>query len=118
MPTNDKQLPYQLVIGADRLKGGGCGKYSRLKQVCFLHYFAVQYLEEYKAELKQRHEERRKRLLKTHYEKRIINDQYVKTKAIGKDIGEFKISPDMPLFIQYRSDDVSKKSMINFDVIF
>jgi len=116
--TGDKELPYQLVVEATRLKGSGKGKYSRLKQVCFLHYYATEYLEEYKAELKQRHEERRKRLLKDHFEKRIINDKYVKRKVIGRDIGEFKINPEMPLFVQYRTDDVSKTTLINFDVIF
>ena len=47
-----KLVPYYLIIEAERLKGAGKGKYKGVKQVAFLHYFAVEKLERYKLELK------------------------------------------------------------------
>jgi hypothetical protein len=51
-PLNDKDVPYWLRIEAKRLKGSGKGKYKKAKHKGFLHYYAVQKLEAYKAELK------------------------------------------------------------------
>jgi hypothetical protein len=39
-PTEDKEIPYQLVIDSVRLKGSGVGRYRGLKQVAFLHLLA------------------------------------------------------------------------------
>jgi hypothetical protein len=51
-PLNDKDVPYWLRIEAKRLKGQGKGKYRKAKHIGFLHYYAVQKFEAYKAELK------------------------------------------------------------------
>jgi hypothetical protein len=51
-PLNDTDVPYWLRIDAKRLKGSGKGKYKKAKHIGFLHYYAVQKLEAYKAELK------------------------------------------------------------------
>jgi hypothetical protein len=53
-PLNDKEVPYWLSIESARLKGGGKGKYKGTKHIGFLHYYAVQKLEDYKKELKER----------------------------------------------------------------
>lgn len=50
-PLNDAQVPYWIYVKADRLKGHGKGRYKKAKHVGFLHYYAVQKLEEYKKEL-------------------------------------------------------------------
>jgi hypothetical protein len=50
-PTNDKQVPYSMIIEAERLKGAGKGKYKGLKQIGFLHSLAAQKLDAYKKEL-------------------------------------------------------------------
>ena len=52
-PLNDKDVPFWLRVDAKRLKGGGKGKYKKAKHIGFLHYYAVQKFEAYKAELKQ-----------------------------------------------------------------
>jgi hypothetical protein len=52
IPTGDNQVPYQIIVSSKDLKGKGEGKYSRLKQVCFLHWYAVEKLREYEQELK------------------------------------------------------------------
>jgi site-specific recombinase XerC len=49
--TNDKQVPYSMIIEAERLKGAGKGKYKGLKQIGFLHSLAAQKLDNYKQEL-------------------------------------------------------------------
>ena len=53
-PTGDKEVPYSLLIEAERLKGSGKGKYRGLKQVGFLHRLAAQKLESYKKELERK----------------------------------------------------------------
>ncbi len=53
-PTNDREVPYSLLIEAERLKGHGKGKYRGLKQVGFLHSLAAKKLEAYKKELQQK----------------------------------------------------------------
>ncbi len=53
-PLNDSQVPYWIYVKADRLKGQGKGRYSKAKHVGFLHKYAVQKLEDYKQELKQK----------------------------------------------------------------
>jgi hypothetical protein len=53
-PTNDKDVPYSMLIEAERLKGSGRGKYKGLKQVGFLHSLAAQKLEAYKKELERK----------------------------------------------------------------
>ena len=53
-PLNDKDVPFWLRIEAKRLKGSGKGKYRKAKHVGFLHYYAVQKFEAYKAELKRK----------------------------------------------------------------
>jgi hypothetical protein len=54
-PLDDPQVPYWISIEAARLKGKGLKKYKGAKHIGFLHYLAVQKLEAYKQELKQRH---------------------------------------------------------------
>lgn len=49
--TNDREIPYYLIIESSRLKGGGRGKYKGIMQVCFIHYLAAEKLEAYKKEL-------------------------------------------------------------------
>ena len=49
-----KDVPYYILIEAERLKGAGRGKYKGVKQIGFLHYHAVEKLELYKEELKKR----------------------------------------------------------------
>ena len=49
--TNDKKIPFSMIIEAARLKGAGKGKYKGVKQVAFLHSLAVKKLEAYKQEL-------------------------------------------------------------------
>jgi hypothetical protein len=49
--TNDKEIPYSMVIESVRLKGSGVGKYKGIRQVGFLHHFASKKLEAYKMEL-------------------------------------------------------------------
>ena len=49
-----QKIPYYFVIESARLKGGGKGRYKGVKQVGFIHAFAVKKLEEYKLELKER----------------------------------------------------------------
>lgn len=53
-PTNDKDVPYSMLIEAERLKGKGKGKYKGLKQVGFLHNLASQKLESYRKELERK----------------------------------------------------------------
>ncbi len=53
-PTGDGEVPYFLVIGAERLKGHGKGKYKGLKQIAFLHGLATKKLEGYKKELERK----------------------------------------------------------------
>ncbi len=53
-PLNDKEVPYWLTVNSKRLKGSGKNKYKKAKHVGFLHYYAVQKLEAYKQELKQK----------------------------------------------------------------
>ena len=48
-----KLVPYYLVLGAERLKGAGKGKYKGIRHIGFLHHYAVEKLEKYKFELKQ-----------------------------------------------------------------
>jgi len=47
-----KLVPCYFEIKADRMKGAGQGKYVGVKQVAFLHHYAVEKLEKYKLELK------------------------------------------------------------------
>lgn len=49
-----KEVPFYLEIESERLKGAGKGKYKGVKQISFLHHFAVKKLEAYKEELKKR----------------------------------------------------------------
>jgi hypothetical protein len=53
-PLNDKEVPFWLRVEAKRLKGGGKKKYKKALHVGFLHHYAVQKFELYKAELKQK----------------------------------------------------------------
>jgi site-specific recombinase XerC len=53
-PTNDKDVPYSMLIEAERLKGSGKGKYKGVKQVGFLHSLTSQKLEAYKKELERK----------------------------------------------------------------
>ncbi len=53
-PLNDKDVPYWLNIESARLKGSGKGKYKGTKHIGFLHSYAVEKLEDYKRELKER----------------------------------------------------------------
>jgi len=53
-PTDDKDVPYYLIIEGARLKGSGKGKYKGVKQIAFLHSLAVQKLEAYKKELERK----------------------------------------------------------------
>jgi len=53
-PIDDKDVPYYMLIEAERLKGSGKGKYKGVKQVGFLHSLAVQKLESYKKELQRK----------------------------------------------------------------
>ena len=47
-----KLVPYYIVVGAERRKGAGKGRYKGVKHIGFLHYYAVEKLERYKLELK------------------------------------------------------------------
>ncbi len=47
-----KLVPYYIVLGAERLKGSGKGKYKGVKHIGFLHHYAFEKLENYKRELK------------------------------------------------------------------
>jgi hypothetical protein len=47
-----KLVPYYIVLGSERLKGAGKGKYKGVKHIGFIHYYAVEKLEKYKQELK------------------------------------------------------------------
>jgi hypothetical protein len=47
-----KLVPYYIVLGSERLKGKGIGKYKGVKHIGFLHHYAVEKLEKYKQELK------------------------------------------------------------------
>jgi integrase len=47
----DKDVPYSLIVEAERLKGAGKGKYKGLKQIGFIHSLAAQKLDNYKQEL-------------------------------------------------------------------
>lgn len=49
--TNDKQVPYSMLIEAERLKGKGQKKYKGLKQIGFLHSLSASKLDAYKKEL-------------------------------------------------------------------
>ena len=49
-----KEVPYYLVIGSERMKGSGKGKYQGVRQIAFLHYYAAEKIEKYKLELKQK----------------------------------------------------------------
>jgi integrase len=51
-PTQDSEIPYKMIIEAERLKGHGKGRYKGLKQICFIHRLAAGKLEEYKIEAK------------------------------------------------------------------
>jgi integrase len=53
-PTGEKEVPYYLLIEAERLKGSGKGKYRGLKQVGFLHSLATKKLESYRKELQRK----------------------------------------------------------------
>lgn len=53
-PTQDPEVPYQLVIESSWLKGKGKGRYRGLKQVAFLHSLGVEKLENYKKEIQRR----------------------------------------------------------------
>jgi integrase len=53
-PLNDSEVPYWISIESARLKGSGKGRYSKAKHIGFLHKYAVQKLEDYKKELKQK----------------------------------------------------------------
>jgi integrase len=53
-PLNDKNVPYWLNIESARLKGSGKGKYKGTKHIGFLHSYAVEKLDDYKKELKER----------------------------------------------------------------
>lgn len=53
-PTNDKEVPFSLLIESERLKGSGHGKYKGLKQVGFLHSLTVSKLEAYKKEIQRK----------------------------------------------------------------
>ncbi len=46
-----KLVPYYLVLGAERLKGGGKGKYKGIKHIGFIHYYSAEKLESYKLEM-------------------------------------------------------------------
>ena len=52
--TNDKEVPYGMVIESARLKGSGRGRYRGLKQVAFLHALAVEKLGNYRKEIERR----------------------------------------------------------------
>jgi hypothetical protein len=43
-PTNDPEVPFYLLIEAERLKGAGHGKYKGLKQITFVHSLAFEKL--------------------------------------------------------------------------
>ena len=51
-PTQDSEVPYKMIIEAERLKGHGKGRYKGLKQICFIHGLAARKLGEYKIEAK------------------------------------------------------------------
>jgi integrase len=53
-PLADKDVPYWISIESARLEGSGKGKYKGTRHVGFLHSYAVQKLEAYKQELKQK----------------------------------------------------------------
>lgn len=53
-PTDDSEIPYQMLIESARLKGCGKGKFRGLKQVAFLHSLVVEKLEKYKKEIERR----------------------------------------------------------------
>jgi hypothetical protein len=53
-PTGDELVPYYFIVESSRLKGGGKGKYKGIKQICFVHHFAVTKLNAYKKELQDR----------------------------------------------------------------
>jgi len=40
-----KLVPYYIEVKADRMKGAGQGKYVGVKQIAFLHHYAVEKLE-------------------------------------------------------------------------
>jgi integrase len=52
--TGDEDVPYSMLIEAERLKGKGKGKYKGLKQVGFLHRLASQKLDAYKKEMERK----------------------------------------------------------------
>jgi len=80
-PTGDKEIPLKLVLSSERLKGHGSDKYRGIKQICFVHWFAYRKLLTYKKEL----------------------DRWLKEKG-------FEFSPEMPLFINYRGNQIEPLS--------
>ena len=52
--TENPNVPYSLEIESARLKGCGKGRYKGNKQICFVHKFASEKLEQYRAEAKQK----------------------------------------------------------------
>ena len=52
--TENPNVPYSLEIESARLKGSGKGRYKGNKQICFVHKFASEKLEQYRAEAKQK----------------------------------------------------------------
>lgn len=84
-PLDDKDVPFWISIGSDRLKGHGFGKYKGSKHVGFLHSYAVQKLEAYKEELKQRG---------------------FRWNIVKKDLkkGEIAYNEDSPLFMCYNTN--------------
>ncbi len=53
-PTGDEDVPFYIMIEAERLKGSGRGKYKGMRQVAFLHSLAARKLEAYKKELQEK----------------------------------------------------------------
>ena len=51
-PTQNANVPYSLEIESARLKGSGIGRYKGIKQITFIHRFASEKLEQYRAEAK------------------------------------------------------------------
>lgn len=42
--TDEKEIPYQIIVESSMLKGSGLGRYRGLKQIALLHSLAVEKL--------------------------------------------------------------------------
>jgi len=80
-----KDIPYYFVIEGSRLKGGGKGRYKRLKHIAFIHWYAAQKLDKYEVWIK----------------------NYLKTN-LGVDL-----TSDMPLLISTRTPRVERLGSVN-----